>query len=145
MIQKQKVDAQYFKLIGVTLMMVAFVSDAESKRSFCFDSDNVREIILEQFQQLSSEQLAEVIEWENAVLNNFENPNKVIHSNVVYYQLFKNIQLKVSLDNDLILDDYHCISIPLRAFDYCCETHHQELFFESRNKHSLVTRAGPLA
>ena len=63
-----KIEAQYFKLIGVTLLMTAAcVSDSGTKKSLYFSEGYVREIILEQFHLLSSSQLNQVVDWENAI------------------------------------------------------------------------------
>jgi len=149
MIQKQKIDAQYIKLIGVTLMMTAAcVSDSGNKRALSFADESVREIILEQFQFLSSGHLAEVIEWEHAIKQATESHSE--QSLSVRYTYFRLLVVNKALQSLLEdssgettrgynLEPYHLAYIEPDIKAECWSS------TENRNKHSLITRAGPTA
>ncbi len=143
--QKQKIDAYYLKLIGVTLMMTATcVADGNNKRGLTFAEDNVREIILEQFQLLSSGHLAEVIEWDNAIKHASELP-------IERFQTLKATEYKV-VETKGSLPDFNAESIGVKPESIpdeasCCTSYYafnDALILQNRNKYSLVTRAGPL-
>jgi len=149
MIQKQKIDAQYLKFIGVTLMMTAVcVSDTGTKRVFRLADDQVREIILEQFHFLSSGQFAEVIEWSHAI--NEGTKCNTTTPNVTKYVYFKLLVTKevsqVVLDQTIDGNKSTCS----RQVQYAVvtQTDSDETGWKrinDRNKHSLESRAGPLA
>ncbi|TRX70409.1 hypothetical protein [Carboxylicivirga sp. M1479] len=148
MTQKQKIESQYLKLIGVTLMMTAAcVTDASNKRSYSFADESVREIILEQFQLFSSSHLGEVIEWESALKNATEN-----HSDGNFDVRYVHLKLLVEqkafkkLLNDLGADVQR-FDVDLSRFCVDDQPDEAQTFhlIQNRNKNSLVTRAGPLA
>ncbi len=148
MIQKQKLEAQYLKLIGVTLVMTATcVSDLADEYVLSFADEDVRENILEQFQLLSSGQLAEVIEWENAIKQVAEvHSEQGLTAKFIYSRL-----LRVSKSLQSMLDDssgkltkeynlniYSILCVESDIEDECWN------LTKIRNKFSLVTRAGPM-
>jgi hypothetical protein len=146
MIQKQKIEAQYLKLIGVTLLMTAAcVSDSGNKKSLFFADDHVREIILEQFQFLSTAQYHEVLDWENAIneaggLPQQEHELEDVHS----YTVVTSNQSLPAFEAPATVGK----GLPVKVFDDGLKIllgPDQITFFTERNKHSLVTRAGPLA
>lgn len=143
--QANKIEAYYLKLIGVTLLMTAAsVSDAGNKRFYA--DDNVREIILEQFHLLSTSHWSEVVDWENAIKDASELPHQenALNDYTNYEVVVSNQSLPVfSAGSGLF---YAQLNVePTFVF-------HQPLFKQEphqtsteRNKHSLITRAGPLA
>jgi len=149
MIQKQKIEAQYLKLIGVTLMMTATcVSEAGNKRALRFADENVREIILEQFQLLSSGHLAEVIEWEHAIKQATEShAEQSAALGYTYYRL-----LTVNKAHQLLTDSCSaaCVNASQIHTSYrllISPTVQQRQWYSviNRNKYCLITRAGPMA
>lgn len=147
MIQKQKIEAQYLKLIGVTLLMTAAcVSDSGNRKSAFFADDHVREIILEQFQLLSTAHFNEVLDWEYAIKEASELPHQGIEStDGLSYSVVTSNQTLPSFDEQLSL---YCGSLLLEPDNKLCEA----VFWtepitvcSERNKYSLITRAGPLA
>ena len=147
--QKQKIEAHYIKLIGVTLMMTAAcVSDSGNKRALSFADENAREIILDQFHLLSSGHLAEVIEWENAIRQATEaHSDNSLTARYTYFKLLVADNALLSL-----LDDYSGLQNRGVHIDFSFSSSYKVDLrdnsrhpIENRNKYSLPTRAGPLA
>ncbi len=125
-------------------MTATSVSDAGNKRFYA--DDNVREIILEQFHFLSTAHWSEVVDWENAIKDVSELPLQQGEiSEYTIYQIVKSDQSLPSLSAGCALV-YPSLNIEPGI------TFHEPLFkpvygitATDRNKHSLITRAGPLA
>ncbi len=142
-----KTEAQYFKLIGVTLLMTAAcVSDSGSKKSFSFYDGDVREIILEQFHMLSSSHRGQVLDWEHAVkeINELTTVYRVPTVSSVIYVVKSNQSLPDFQETVKGFPEYLSIGLPpvLLQGNYP-ET--KSLVVSNLNKYSLAVRAGPLA
>lgn len=145
--QKTKIEAQYFKLIGVTLLMTAAcVSDSGARKSLFFDDIDVREIILEQFQLLSTSHWQEVIDWENAIDESRELPANYQALPVkVAYSVVKSSQSLPDLNDEADTASADHLSLGLRNIADTYSRYEHTLGIIDRNKYSLITRAGPLA
>lgn len=151
MVNKQKIDASYLKLISVTLMMAAACVPASGQKHALDLSKNanVREIILEHFHLFSSAHLSDVVEWENAIKQVTEiKPEYNDYNRLIYFKLL----VADDAFNSLLLNDLSGVesayvflknssSIPTFLIGYYTERHP----LKNLNKYSLVTRAGPLA
>lgn len=145
--QKAKIETQYFKLIGVTLLMTAAcVTDSGSKKSLFLDDVDVREIILEQFQLLSTSHWHEVIDWENALDEARELPANYQASPVkVAYSVVKSSQSLPDLNDEAeAVGDNHLLAAQRYLIDVL-PLHECKQLVANRNKYSLITRAGPKA
>ena len=147
--QKQKIDAQYLKLIGVTLMMTAVcVTDSGHQRALIFADESVREVIPEQFRFLSPGQLAEVIEWGNAITQAAGvHPEQSLSVKYIYFELLpvnKALRLLPGGVCGTRGEGYNaeCYHLSYRGFGTEKEWRNSTV---NRNKHSLITRAGPAA
>jgi hypothetical protein len=142
-----KMEAQYFKLIGVTLLMTAAcVSDSGTKKSLYFSECDVREIILEQFHLLSSNQFNQVVDWENAIREISELSTAyrvpalhvkldVVTSNQAlpdFQETAKGYPGRMAHERQLILSHGSYPEVPVPVLS-------------SPNKFSLAVRAGPRA
>lgn len=145
--QKQKIEAQYLKLIGVTLMMTAAcVSDAGNKNGFAFADESVREVILEHFQMYSNGHWAEVIEWDNAIKQVSESGlDGEAFQNQIDYKVVKasGSLPKLNLAGKSTHDNYQ-LRHALACYKSECVPD-KKANDKDLNKYSLITRAGPLA
>ncbi|WP_439184565.1 hypothetical protein [Carboxylicivirga taeanensis] len=142
-----KMEAQYFKLIGVTLLMTAAcVSDSGTKKPLFFNDGDVREIILEQFHILSSSHWSQVLDWENAVkeIDELSTANRVPSFQRVFYVLKTSQSLPDLQETEYGLPQH--ISAKLLSFQSLVNFHNtQTLVLVNPNKYSLAVRAGPVA
>ncbi len=147
MIQKQKIEAHYLKLISVTLMMTAScIADAKDKAAYSLYDDHIREIILEQFQNYSASHWAEVIEWDHAIQELKETDDhegKLVK--VVYYKVLEVPSYKLQYLSGIVPTNKTFVTGHISS---CCKDfsfNNQWHPTENRNAHSLITRAGPNA
>ena len=125
-------------------MTAASVSDAGNKRFYA--DDNVREIILEQFHFLSTSHWNEVVDWENAIKDASELPLQ--HVEISDYTIYQVVESKQSLPSLTDASGVFSGSVnvePGLVFQERLFNPEQRISATDRNRHSLITRAGPLA
>ncbi|WP_430810085.1 MULTISPECIES: hypothetical protein [unclassified Carboxylicivirga] len=145
--QINKIEAQYLKFIGVTLLMAAAcMPDSTDEKSRFLACDDVREIILEQFNSLSAAHRQEVIDWENAIKEVSELPQ--LHCEVgegaVYQVLSTNQILPTFIVANALLRRTPNVEALRDGQQYGFNPEQSSTACE-RIRHSLITRAGPLA
>ncbi len=125
-------------------MTAASVSDAGNKRFYA--DDNVREIILEQFHLLSTAHWNEVVDWENAIKDLSELPHQesALSDYTKYQVVVSNQSLPAFSAGSGMF--YSLINVePTLIIQEQPFKQEQHKLTTERNKHSLITRAGPLA
>lgn len=149
MTNRQNIEIQYLKLLSVTLMLTAAcVSDADEHNGHLQTMLDVREIILDQIQQIAVVPVEEGIDWEKALelADSQYQPSFLFQPGAkgVYYIELLSVSQKL-LDDNIVINKSvtagRVISNPKNQKVNTDNIHSCELFCVT----SFPTRAGPLA